>query len=813
MGNVTNRSLPGGLQWRATFNHAGQMLQEWNQAGGTGMRTNAYAYFAGGSPFAGLLQTKTDGRGVNCTYAYDAWLRATNLNYSGTLPEQNLTTTYQFEPRGRLTGITETFGSTNTGPATSVSRSFDPYGQLSAESVNGGSFGYSSSQSWDAAGRRTILNIGSGSYGFNWRADGNLASASDPTGSGNYTFDTAGLLTSRIVGTRVTSTTSRDGEGRPLSIATTVNTLAQLTESLAWSGDGLLASHTLTRSDFTDARSYAYANLSRRLTQEQLNLNGSTTWTNNFAYDNATASGPGVLTGMGQGSALWAGVPDAFSRIGTETNNMISYAAYGHVNGQSTLSALLDGQPVSVTGIGTNAMQWRAAMELTAGTHQLKLAALHPSGQFTALATNTFTNTIAYQTTGDTFDNAGNITQRVWRNPNGTTNKLQTLSWDARGRLYAMTERDANNSGYNWTAIYDGANRRLSTTAILVTNGVAFTSLPKTINQFYDPLVEFLELGVSYGTKTEFKLMGPDLNGKYGGLNGVGGFDAVFTLGGTSSTSPTISDFRGNILAEITNGAVTWFASRPTGYGAVPGYRPLTLGSGADISLASAWRGRWMDVTGNYNIGLRPYNPIAGNWLSYDSAWNEKDPNYLTFCGGDPVNGFDSNGKCVENAPPSLNITETAPQSSQNQNDSGLSYDTTSLVVGDLGLSQATVQFGSGAVTIGDNAKPYFSGWGGNQYVSTTKIANIADKVALPLAVFSVGVDTYGVFNGDISPAKYTVNTGFTGIGFVAPPFGAIAAGEYFLIDTAYPGGAPGFLKDSKPAAASFVNSIFWTVP
>jgi hypothetical protein len=145
--------------------------------------------------------------------------------------------------------------------------------------------------------------------------------------------------------------------------------------------------------------------------------------------------------------------------------------------------------------------------------------------------------------------------------------------------------------------------------------------------------------------------------------------------------------------------------------------------------------------------------------------------------------------------------------------DSGLNYDTTSLIVGDLGLSQSTVQFGSGAVTIGDNAKPYLSGWGGNQYVSTTKIANIADKIALPLAVFSVGVDTYGLVNGDITPTKYTVNTGFTGVGFVAPPFGAIAAGEYFLIDTAYPGGAPGFLKDSKPAAASFVNSIFWTVP
>jgi len=646
MGNVVNRSMPGGLQWRATFNNAGKMLQEWNQAGGTGTRTNAYAYFAGGSPFAGLLQTKTDGRGVNCAYSYDDLLRVTNMASSGTLAEQNLTTTYQFEPRGLLTGITEQFASTNTGPATSVSHSFDPYGQLSGESVNGGAFAYNDSQSWDAAGRRTQLNIGGAGYGFNWRADGNLVAASDPTGSGGYAFDTAGLLTSRTVGSRTTSITSRDGEGKPYSIYTAINGVTYLIELLAWYGDSLLASHTLYRSDFTDSRSYSYANLSRRLTQEQLNLNGSTAWTNNFTYDNATASGPGVLTGMGQGSALWAGVADPFSRVGTETNNMISYAAYGHINGQATLSGWLDNQPISVTATGTNAMQWRAAMELAAGTHQLKVAALHPSGQFTAWATNTFTNSIAYQTTGDTFDNAGNITQRVWKNANGTTNKIQTLSWDARGRLHSVTERDASNSGYNWTATYDGLNRRLSTTGIMVTNGVALYVQPKTINQYYDPLVEFLELGVAYGTRTEWKLYGPDLNGRYGGLNGTGGFDGVSPY--LNQFYPTISDYRGNILGEVTNGLVNWFAARPTGYGAVPGYRPVALGYGADLAQASAWRGRWADITLNYNLGLRPYYAVSGNWLSYDSAWNERDINGMSYAGGEPIMGFDSDGRCVE---------------------------------------------------------------------------------------------------------------------------------------------------------------------
>jgi YD repeat-containing protein len=455
MSDLTNRTMPGGLQWQAAYNNAGQMLQDRNFGGGTATRTNTYSYFSSGNTFAGLLQTKTDGRGVSCTYSYDDWLRQASMTYSGSLPEQNLTTTWQYEPRGYVTNITEQFASTNTGPNTAIQRSYDPYGQLASESVSAGSFGYGVGQSFDGAGRRSQLGIGSGSYGFGWQADGSLISVMDSTGNGVYTYDTAGILTSRTVGNRYTSINSRDGEGRPLSIATTVNTLTQMTESLTWLGDGLLASHTLARADFTDSRAYAYASLSRRLTQEQLNLNAGATWTNTLTYDNGVAAGPGVLTQMGQVNSTsnkWNSAADAFSRVSSETNNTFQFAAYGHVNGQSSLSGWLDSQPVAVSGTGTNAMQWRATMELTPGAHQLKVAAAHPSGFYTAWATNFFTNSIAYQATTDSYDSAGNITNRVWKSPNGTVDRTQILSWDARGRLHSLTERDGSNSGYNWTA-------------------------------------------------------------------------------------------------------------------------------------------------------------------------------------------------------------------------------------------------------------------------------------------------------------------------------------------------------------------------
>jgi hypothetical protein len=83
------------------------------------------------------------------------------------------------------------------------------------------------------------------------------------------------------------------------------------------------------------------------------------------------------------------------------------------------------------------------------------------------------------------------------------------------------------------------------TTTVLVSNGVASTAPPQTINSYFDPQVEFLELGVSYGNQTVWKLYGPDLNGKYGGLNGTGGLDGVSPY--LNQFYPTISDFRGNI--------------------------------------------------------------------------------------------------------------------------------------------------------------------------------------------------------------------------------------------------------------------------
>ena len=82
--------------------------------------------------------------------------------------------------------------------------------------------------------------------------------------------------------------------------------------------------------------------------------------------------------------------------------------------------------------------------------------------------------------------------------------------------------------------------------------------------------------------------------------------------------------------------------TRQPDYGSLPGYRPLPLANGASVER----RGHWVDITGYYQIGLLPYDPVAGKWLTYDSVWNERDPNSYTFAGGEPIMRFDADGRC-----------------------------------------------------------------------------------------------------------------------------------------------------------------------
>jgi len=143
-----------------------------------------------------------------------------------------------------------------------------------------------------------------------------------------------------------------------------------------------------------------------------------------------------------------------------------------------------------------------------------------------------------------------------------------------------------------------------------------------------------------------WKLLGPDLDGHYGSLQGVGGLEAtVQSVGSQTLTTPVLNDYGGNVLAVISGTSVAWNPVRVSGYGAVPGYQAPTLLGGTPLANTLVWRSRGIDPRGFYNLGARYYDPLAGHFLSPDPLGHAASMDLYSFCGGDPVNRFDPTGR------------------------------------------------------------------------------------------------------------------------------------------------------------------------
>jgi len=272
----------------------------------------------------------------------------------------------------------------------------------------------------------------------------------------------------------------------------------------------------------------------------------------------------------------------------------------------------------------------------------------------------------------------------VWKNPNGKTNRVQTLAWDARGRLYKVTDRIVQYSntvavatnGVDLAATYDALGRLLRARETPVSNSVVLSSQVVVIDHYYDPQVEFLELAVSENGRTTWKLIGPDTDGVYGGQNGTGGFDAL--VPGPELFCPMISDAFGNLHAvyDQTHSNLTWYASRLTGYGAVPGYRPVPLGQvSADLGAKCAWHNRAMTSVGLMWLGGNWYDPASGQFLSFDPAGHNGSDSGYSFCQGNPYGSWDADGRYAKRLANNLPAPGTSLTANDLQRASGfLSY-------------------------------------------------------------------------------------------------------------------------------------------
>jgi RHS repeat-associated protein len=657
-GHLTLREMAGGLNAEELFDNAGRIISSRLYSGSTVSRQFAYAYYPNTSVWAGLLQMTTAPR-QTMTTTYDDFLRPYTVTTAGTAAETNGTTTYGYDRRNLVTSVAQSSTANAAGPATTISRGYDGYGQLLTEALTvGGSAHSSVTQTWDAAGRRASVNeagstLSSPLFSYRYRADGLLSEVITQNyriPNLNYFYGDNGLLTSKNNLFRTQTVNTRDGAGRITQETTAVGGANSMVENQTWRDDGTLDSYAVTHTGagaWNESRSYGY-DTRGQVTSEGFSPSPAASSALAYVFDNNTA-GLGVRTDAKVGSgapSAWqssATTINSLSRVTADQTNALGrdIPANGISRGANYVELFVDGSSkgkATYPGWADSVGAWSKTLTLDAGVHTLTANAVHPSGHFTAMANATFTVNVPLVTLTSGYDADGNVTSRTWSN--GTA---QTLTWDAFNRLIKVSQRDGSNNGYDWTAVYDGLGRRLKTTQQVIAANTASGS-PTATTSIYDPQVEFLEIGVAVNGVKAWKAYGNDLNGRFGGLQGTGGLEATI-LDADGTPKGVLSDSFGNGVASVTGSTVTWFPSRSGAYGPLPNIRAEVLTDVTRVAEATAWRSRRIDPTGFYNLGARYYEPTSGRFLSPDPMGHAASMSLYDYCDGDPVNRFDPDGR------------------------------------------------------------------------------------------------------------------------------------------------------------------------
>ena len=225
-----------------------------------------------------------------------------------------------------------------------------------------------------------------------------------------------------------------------------------------------------------------------------------------------------------------------------------------------------------------------------------------------------------------------------------------------------VVQEEFGGFGYEWTATYDGLNRRLQTTFVPKRGNLYQTAEQVVERSWYDPLVEFLEVGleVTRGSGSAavserwWKVHGPDLSGGYGGLEGLGGLEALVNEASGQAVGTT-DDAYGHIigfakavsLSAAGAGAMVfeWNDAHFGGYGPLSGSWSPSIAEGMSVWRAFGWRGKRLDATGFYQLGDRAYEPICGRFLSTDPMGHGASMSLYDYAGGDPINFADPNGR------------------------------------------------------------------------------------------------------------------------------------------------------------------------
>ncbi|MBM3610443.1 MAG: RHS repeat-associated core domain-containing protein [Alphaproteobacteria bacterium] len=594
-GNLLTRTMPESLTEQKSlteqnsYNTAGEKTAS-SLIGSDGATTRNYTY----QYQNGLLASIADPRGFTTTITYDDWQRPTNLTSSGSsIPQQNQTTTYTYDPRGLITSVEQHYNDSSTGPSTLVSRAYDAYGQLTSEttSLNGNPLS-SWSQTWDEAGRRTALNWNldqttpGTEYAFSYNALGEMTGAQNGSGTYSYGYGNNGLLVKRTTPSGTTSFT-RDGRGRITDLSNTINGTIALAEHLDWTTGNRIASYNVVNGFPQESRNYDY--FGTKLFHEPFLMTYALN--QNFRPNSTQTS----LTLFDEPSLLSANVSTRRDGIGVRTTQFI----------------------------GDRSNRVAAQDNFTRVTQSI-----------TSLFGSNYNYTFSYDNVGNTITGSS-LSDSLQKQVD------QQFTWDSFNRLVSI-EQKSNitepsyttrwGDSFAWKTAYDGLGRRIQT-----------ESGGSTINYYYDPEVEFLELGHSVNGTRIWNLYGPDRSGVYGGAQGIGGLESTFDEH-SNTTKQWVNNYFGDALGWHDPSSYQSFSVPLLTLGA---YGPM-LGSPIPKTSDPQWRGHYIDDTGLYYMGTRYYDPVNGRFISPDPLGHSSSLSLYDYCNGDPVNGLDPDGRCVE---------------------------------------------------------------------------------------------------------------------------------------------------------------------
>lgn len=122
--------------------------------------------------------------------------------------------------------------------------------------------------------------------------------------------------------------------------------------------------------------------------------------------------------------------------------------------------------------------------------------------------------------------------------------------------------------------------------------------------------------------------------------------------GGRLGTYRIISDHLGSVrlVVDVASGAIAQRIDYDE-FGRVlqntnPGFQPFGFAGGMQNHLTVPTQAGDMEVDAFVHFGARDYDPFAGRWTGKDPIlFGGGDPNIYAYCGNDPVNCIDPNGK------------------------------------------------------------------------------------------------------------------------------------------------------------------------